>query len=421
MKRLLILLPGLLFPAACQKNDPRIPANDSPAEKVSQIRVPASFDWKTTRSVACDFTAPHASKIFVSAAEGAEPFATFIAGSAAEPVTLSVPAAARSLYVRYETETGAPSAEQTVPITNGRAAYALSAASGSKDYTGIDDGGKNSTEGNVIYMPARRNGWGTLLFEDLWPACGDYDFNDMVLNYKVQLYMNNKNMVTAMLIGLRVRAVGGSLPFDLHLSLRGVKGGEIDAIRPVQSANAPSGSALVALNSDNDVKEPAILRFENIRANANKPAGAAYVNTEEGYELSDGQLVSVSYLVEFRNSIPIDAVRFDTFDFYLGRTLAENGRRVEIHMGGFAPSPEAQDDYDALKAGNSNIGKALEPYYSNDRLVWALNIPSDIRHPYERVDFLQAYPQFETWAKSGGAQAPDWYEHGVAKKLVSKR
>ena len=36
------------------------------------------------------------------------------------------------------------------------------------------------------------------MFEDLWPAYGDYDFNDLVLNYKIQLYMNNKNMVDAM-------------------------------------------------------------------------------------------------------------------------------------------------------------------------------------------------------------------------------
>ena len=36
----------------------------------------------------------------------------------------------------------------------------------------------------VIYHP--KNGWGTIMFEDQFPSLGDYDFNDFVVNYKVQ-------------------------------------------------------------------------------------------------------------------------------------------------------------------------------------------------------------------------------------------
>lgn len=421
MKRFLLLFTVPVLLAACEKNDPVDSGKEGNATKVTEINVPDSFDWKTTRTVTCDFTAPHASKLFVSTEKGGEPFATFIAGGDVDPVTLSVPSATRSLYVSYETEQGGVSAQETVPVSGGTAVHTLSASAKSKDYTGIEDGDKNSTEGNTIYMPARKNGWGTLLFEDLWPAYGDYDFNDMVLNYKVQLYMSNKNKVDAMLIGLRVKAVGGSLPYDVYLSMQGVKGGEIDAISPYFSQNASDKAALVALNSANKEGDPAVLKFENIRPNANKPAGAIYINTEEGYEMADEDLVYVSYLIEFRNSIAISGMGFDSFDFYLGRTRESDGRRVEIHLGGFKPSPDAANDYTALKQGNTNIGNSTKFYYSNDNLVWALNIPKDIKHTYERSDFLTAYPQFKEWAQSGGTQAQDWYERGVSSKLVKKR
>lgn len=176
---------------------------------------------------------------------------------------------------------------------------------------------------------------------------------------------------------------------------------------------------LVALNSANYVKDPAVLRFENIRTNPNRQSGAAYVNTEEGFEMTEAQLVNASFFVEFRNSIAIGDVAFDTFDFFLSRE--RDGNNIEIHMGGFEPTPDAELDYAFLKAGSAATDKAGDYYYSNDRLVWALNIPHDIRHAYEKVDFLKAYPEMADWAQSGGAKSQDWYLHGVEQYLVRKK
>ena len=271
--------------AGCVKDMPSLqPGGD--ADKVVGLNVPASFDWKTTKSVDCNFSAAHPSRVFVATERDAEPFASFVAGGGADAVALDVPAAMQTLYVSYETETGV-SRPEAVSVANAAAVYSLGA--NGKLYDGLEDGDKNTTKGNVIHMPS--DGWGTLLFEDLWPAYGDYDFNDLVVNYKAQLYMQNKNKVFAMLIGVRVKAVGGSIPYDLCLSMKGVKGGEIDEITLVDKAHAADAD-LVALNSENRVGEPALLRFENIRRNPNQQPGAAYVNTEAGYEMTEEQLVS---------------------------------------------------------------------------------------------------------------------------------
>lgn len=346
-------------------------------------------------------------------------FASFMVGGDADPVKLNVPAATRTLCVSCRTESGV-SPQVAVPVTSDGAFCSLDpkAASGTRAGIGNDD--EASVDEGLIYIPARWNGWGTLMFEDLWPAYGDFDFNDFVVNYKIQLYMQNKNKVDAMLIGVRVKAVGGSIPYDLCLAMKGVKGGEIDQIEPYNSKNAPEAE-LVALNSPNYVKEPAVLKFLNIRENANRPAGAAYVNTEEGYEMPEDRLAEASFMVYFRNSIAIEDVAFDTFDFFLTRDRESDGRRIEIHRGGFEPTPAATADYNALAGQSAYTDRAGRFYYSNDGLVWAINIPFDIQHAYEKTDFLKAYPQMLEWAQSGGAVAQEWYLHGVEKHLVKRK
>ncbi len=418
MKKILLFAAAALSFAGCAEDAPTPgPAGD--AGKFAEMSVPSSFGWKTTASVACNFTAPQPTRVYVAAGQEAEPFASFMVGGDADPVKLDVPAATRTLYVSCRTESGV-SPQVAVPVTSDGAFCSLDpkAASGTRAGIGNDD--EASVDEGLIYIPARWNGWGTLMFEDLWPAYGDFDFNDFVVNYKIQLYMQNKNKVDAMLIGVRVKAVGGSIPYDLCLAMKGVKGGEIDQIEPYNSKNAPEAE-LVALNSPNYVKEPAVLKFLNIRENANRPAGAAYVNTEEGYEMPEDRLAEASFMVYFRNSIAIENVAFDTFDFFLTRDRESDGRRIEIHRGGFEPTPAATADYNALAGQSAYTDRAGRFYYSNDGLVWAINIPFDIQHAYEKTDFLKAYPQMLEWAQSGGAVAQEWYLHGVEKHLVKRK
>ena len=75
----------------------------------------------------------------------------------------------------------------------------------------------------------------------------------------------------------------------------------------------------------------------------------------------------------------------------------------------------------ALAGQSAYTDRAGRFYYSNDGLVWAINIPFDIQHAYEKTDFLKAYPQMLEWAQSGGAVAQEWYLHGVEKHLVKRK
>lgn len=415
MKRhLLLAVSALLACTGCHNQATVTPSGDG-AELTADLIVPAGFDWSTTRPVLCDVTAPHLARVTLAQTPDGEPVAVFFAGGGSEPVVLPVPASVDRLYLSYDTPDG-QSAPEVVEVGAERMRYAVSPRA--TDYTGIADGDQAEIVNGEVYYPVRANGWGTLLFEDLWPASGDYDFNDLVLNYKIQLSLRNKNMVEAMKIGIRVKAVGGSLPYDLYLRMLGVKGGEIDEIEPYYSRNASEQTDLVQLNAGNPVHDPALLKFERLKTRANNPAGAIYLNTERGFEVSEALQTEVSYVVYFRNSVKLEELAFDRFDFFLGRPDGEG--LIEIHRGGYAPSPLGEAAYERLRRSSDNIDRA-DYYYSNDGLVWAIDIPVDVQHAYESVDFLQAYPDFARWARSGGAEATDWYRHGRSENLVERR
>ncbi len=59
---------------------------------------------------------------------------------------------------------------------------------------------------NNFYPSA--NGFGTLLFEDLWPGLGDYDFNDLVLSYRINKITNAQNKLVDLKVIYTVKAAG---------------------------------------------------------------------------------------------------------------------------------------------------------------------------------------------------------------------
>ena len=160
---------------------------------------------------------------------------------------------------------------------------AAGAANAMESTTRADYAGSN--RGHILYPAV---GWGTLMFEDLWPSYGDYDFNDLVVNYQVDLMMQNKNQAREMFIALCVRAIGGKLPYDLYLSLRGVRPDQIADIKMDDLQNGAQSCDLVKANSGNSM--PAILKFVDIKQNLNKPVGTTFLNVRPGEEVKTGDL-----------------------------------------------------------------------------------------------------------------------------------
>ncbi len=59
-------------------------------------------------------------------------------------------------------------------------------------------------------------------------------------------------------------------------------------------------------------------------------------------------------------------------------------------------------------------------YKTSTNLPWGLElIAEEFRVPVEKIEIIEAYPQFKTWAESGGAENQGWYQHpGESKTFL---
>ncbi|MGB0979843.1 MAG: LruC domain-containing protein, partial [Croceimicrobium sp.] len=76
-----------------------------------------------------------------------------------------------------------------------------------------DNDGVSDASDDFPCDPARavRNTYtGTLSYEDLWPSQGDYDFNDMVVDYEIDHILNGANQLVEIEADWTVRAVGAA-------------------------------------------------------------------------------------------------------------------------------------------------------------------------------------------------------------------
>ena len=73
------------------------------------------------------------------------------------------------------------------------------------------------------------------------------------------------------------------------------------------------------------------------------------------------------------------------------------------------------------KMFNTSADASVPPsktYRTKDGYVWGIYLPvKDFRHPLEKVKINDAYPQFDTWVKSNGTQAKDWYANPSEGKV----
>jgi hypothetical protein len=86
------------------------------------------------------------------------------------------------------------------------------------------------------YYPAA--GKETLMYEDLWPAMGDFDFNDYVCSYRYNLVTNASNKVVEMKLNLTSRAIGASNKNGFAFQLDALDPAKVTAVNGTQTNSA---------------------------------------------------------------------------------------------------------------------------------------------------------------------------------------
>ncbi len=386
---------------ACHKSG--VYDSDS-AKNVSDLKVPEGFDWSMSEDVSLTITSPVETSVSVFGDEECkELLATFPVSTEESTFTLNVKNGTEKLYVEYTKVDGSKS---VLPVS-----ISASRAAGTATVILPEGTGKHDKKQHVIFYPG--DGWGTLFFEDMWPSKGDYDFNDMVASYKIQLYIENSK-VAAIMVAARLNALGGHFPYQLCLQVDNLLKTEISDVDDYTESTSSDGTGKYKYEDD-AIGDKALFSFDW----QNKMGGeyGNYYNTEKGYKLDNIDKNIVAFIIYLNDPRDLDDFTSSSFNFFI-RNTDENDNR-EIHLLGYEPTASFATGYDEMVKKNASLLSDKEYYRTSDGFVWGLKIPANVSHAVEKANFLDAYPLFREWVVSGGQKNPMWYESKVDEHCIT--
>lgn len=243
----------------------------------------------------------------------------------------------------------------------------------------------------ISYYPSDEGTWNTLMFEDLWPSLGDYDFNDLVIKYQYEYYLNADNKVVDLIAHFQVVASGADFANGFGFKLDIPNSSVLNVTDYVHSGSAIKLNANKTEQGSGD--EAVIIVYDNLK----ESLGTMFNVTHKGTTKTVDPISVHVYLDKVDQSLVSLVNPFIFVDQTRGR---------EVHLMGFGPTSKADNAY----FGTADDKSAGGLYYrSSQGFPWGLDIPSDVRHMIESIDFSVGYPDFVKWAESGGKEYTTWY------------
>ena len=363
--------------SSCEKNLYDESKQSEKEIKMTDLEIPANFPWETSKDAKCKIVSSTTSLVSIFLDSNCtQLLSTVNIDPAAPALPVVVPDYLEKAYLKYETVSAGNKVIET-EVTNGMINFSLpedakpsvapvvTRGGGKGDYTpqpGMED--------NILEYPS---GYGTVMFEDMYPQLGDYDFNDFVAWYKYQLqdffHKGGTWYTYVMQIGFQIRALGGINDFSPYINLAGVKYDDIDEIifqetgDGIEFIKGPNGEAILSYT------------------NPSKPAGSKYLNTEPEYITTSG--VNTSIYIYFKEPVELSRLQDKMVDIY----LAKPDHGTEIHLKG----------YKGIYPSSQNA-----KYSNEDNYVWGLKAPAALNHMIEENDFIKGYPKFKDWIEGKG-------------------
>jgi LruC domain-containing protein len=252
--------------------------------------------------------------------------------------------------------------------------------------------------------------YGTLLYEDLWPANGDNDFNDLVLNYKIVTVTNAQNKVAECRYTLVVKAIGGSYRNGFAFQLDGMASSQVRAvIRSKPAGNLFSLASNGTEAGQEFVNIPVFSNSQTLLVNAGGGIGVN-INPAAPFVTPDTTHVIVRFLQNGQPTaghqpMSISDIGVEKFNPYI---IVNQERAKEIHAADRPPSSLASATY--FGTADDKSSPANSRWYKNkNNLPWMLNIGHNVPYTKEGLDITTGYLKLATWAASGGTLFTDWY------------
>ena len=260
---------------------------------------------------------------------------------------------------------------------------------------------------SLSYGPGQ-NQYGTLAFEDAFPSKGDYDMNDVVVDYNFEERLNAANKIRQISATLVLKAMGASYRngFGIELPVAPNKVSSVTGMKIRDNIVTLSANGTEAGQT-----KTVIIPFDNGYKLMSTPGGR-FVNTEK--DVAPVAYDTIRVLITFTEGIDratLGNAPYNPFIF----VNRERGR--EVHLPGTTPTSLATLSLFKTEDDDTGNGKY---YQTKTRLPWAININSTFNYPIEKQPVNAAFLKFNEWAESGGTLFTDWYQNKSNYRATEK-
>ena len=237
---------------------------------------------------------------------------------------------------------------------------------------GIDnEGGRPTVPGDEVKPEEKVSSiQGTLCFEDNWPIGGDYDMNDVVVEYKRDIYFDGNNYATKAIETFKVVQRTDAAVFDNYFAYQ------------VQNKGT------VAKLSENVIDEGDVSKSFVIKQSVKTIIGQSFTieRTFAANAFTKGEIE-------------------DDFNPYIITRTYSTKDRSEVHLPMYKPTAFA----------NSELNNTQNDAYYVQRdgaYPYAIDIPVlGFELSPEKITIDTTYPGFARWANSKGTTDKEWYKY----------
>jgi len=230
-----------------------------------------------------------------------------------------------------------------------------------------------------MFTPSKY-GWGTVAFEDLWPSNGDYDFNDLAVNYRVIAVLNAEGLAVQLDFLINTKSNRASYTNGFGIEMETLLPGQIESV---------AGNILT--------KNYINLNSNGTESGQNK--AVIIIFDDSNSMLNNEHKISV----KFNSPISTNELGVAPFNPFM---IINKIREKEVHLAYKNRTSLAVNNFDESGINNDQDGN----YISNNGFPWAINIVHDFKVPKEKIAINKAYNHFNIWAISGGLDYKDWYK-----------
>ncbi|MFC4874110.1 LruC domain-containing protein [Negadavirga shengliensis] len=261
------------------------------------------------------------------------------------------------------------------------------------------------------YFPSKN--FGTLMFEDLWPALGDYDFNDLVVDYRINRVTDADGEVVEVITELKTRAAGAGFRNGFGIEFTGLAPDRIIAVEGTK-IKTESIHVFAPNGLEAGTEYVTFIPYDDAHNVLTHPGGGSIgINTDPNFPLQKPVTQTVILTLKKDGQAAIGGatslaeVGMGNFNPFL---ISNQNRQLEVHLPGKTPTALADKSLMGTKDDGSQSGVSNSYYKSKEtNLPWAMNISESIPYMVDKVDVTQGYRKFFDWVVSGGSMYADWY------------